>query len=217
MWLVALIGAYPLTFLATFFNVALISAAQSVLDGGDATAGAAFRAAVGRLGQIAVWSLLAAGVGILLEQLANRLPLGGRLATWLAGAAWSVVTLFAVPILAVEGCGATTCVRRSATLIRSRWGEGIAGRVSITACAVFVTIPAAIVGATGFALLKRSPGIGVPLVLAGGLAFLATLIVASAAAQVFGLVLYRYAQHGHLDGSFTEADMAGAFKRRRRR
>ena len=54
-----------------------------------------------RLGQIALWSLLAAGVGSLLSQIAERVPFGGRLATWVLGR-----RLGAADVLRDPGAGA---------------------------------------------------------------------------------------------------------------
>jgi hypothetical protein len=131
--LVLLISAWPLTFAGTFLNVALAAAAAAALDGRHLYLSAALRVAWTRLGQIAAWSLLAAGVGVLISEIAQRIPGGGRLASWVLGGAWSLVTIFAVPVLALEGCGARRCVTRSATLLRGRWGEGAAGTLGISA------------------------------------------------------------------------------------
>lgn len=99
-WLIAL---YPLTFISVFFNVALASAAAASFDGRHLSLGEALRAAWDRIGRIAVWALLSAGVGLILSEIANRLPGGGKLVGWLMGAAWGLATIiFAVPLLALE-------------------------------------------------------------------------------------------------------------------
>jgi hypothetical protein len=50
-----------------------------------------------------------------------------------AGYGWSLASLFAIPILALEDCSPVDCLKRSAGLVRERWGEGIAGGIIITA------------------------------------------------------------------------------------
>src|SRR3954454_21772222 len=129
--LVSLIAAYPLTFLSVFLNVGTAAASARCLEGHRLGLFDALGVAAGRLGQIALWSALATGVGLLLQELASRLPAGGRLASWILGAAWALVTLFAIPILALEGCGALSCVKRSAGLMRERWGEALTGTVAV--------------------------------------------------------------------------------------
>jgi Family of unknown function (DUF6159) len=206
-------AAWPLSFIATFFNVALAAAAAAALEGRRIPLREALGVSVGRLGQIAAWSLLAAGVGVLLQQVAERVPLAGRVATWVAGGAWALVTFFAIPILALEGCAARACVTRSARLIKGRWGEGITGTVIITAWFVVAAVPAgALIGigvdSTGVARLVL---IGI-----GAVALEAAAAVVGAAREVFGVALYRYATAGHVQGGFREPDLARPFTTRRR-
>jgi hypothetical protein len=53
--------------------------------------------------QIALWSLLAAGVGSLLSQIAERVLFGGRLATRVLGGAWALLTCVGIAVLVVSG------------------------------------------------------------------------------------------------------------------
>src|SRR6187402_521664 len=103
--LIAAIAVYPLTFLSVFFNVALAGAAVARFEGRPIDLRQALGISFNRLGRIAQWSLLAAGVGIALEQIASRIPGAGRLASWLLGAAWGLATIFAVPLLVLKGAG----------------------------------------------------------------------------------------------------------------
>ena len=100
--LAILIALYPSTFLSVFFNVALASAANAALDGRRLGFLEAIAESRQRVGKIALWSLLAAGVGAVLAELSARLPFGGRIASALVGAAWGLATLFVIPILATE-------------------------------------------------------------------------------------------------------------------
>ena len=202
------VSAYPLTFVGVFLNVALAAAAAASLDGRRIDLFEALGIAMERIGQIALWSALAAGVGVLLQEIANRLPGGGRLASWALGAAWGLVTLFAVPILALEGCGAISCVKRSARLMRERWGEGISGTVAVNAafgvvggaCGMLIAIGAAVAGGSG------GPG-GYFIAAVGVAGMLVSWTLASAVRQVFAVALYRYAVTGQPSGGFEEADL----------
>ncbi|HEV7750295.1 MAG TPA: DUF6159 family protein [Baekduia sp.] len=212
IWLAALF-AWPLTFAATTLNVALAAAADATLAGRHLTVRDALAVAAGRLGQIALWSLLATGVGLVLQQLAERLPLGGRVATWLIGSAWGLVTFFAVPILALEGCTAAGCVRRSTRLIRGRWGEGVGGSIIIGAWAVLAA------GAGGAVLgvgLAFSGAPRVAIVAVGLVVVLGAGALAAAIRQIFAVALYRYATDGHVRGGFAVDDLRAPFSARRR-
>jgi hypothetical protein len=211
IWLVALISYWPATFLGTFLGVALAAAAAAALRGGHLTLREAVGVAWGRVGQIALWSLLATGVGILLQEIASRLPWGGRLAAWLLGTAWSLATLFALPVLALEGCAATGCVRRSAALLRRRWGEGVTGVVTFAAW----TIVAAVVIC---AFAAAAIGAGVSYAAAFAIEMCAIVVVSSlagAARSVFAVALYRYAADDEVVG-FGKLDLERPFSQKRR-
>jgi hypothetical protein len=211
--LVYAIFSWPMTFVATFLNVALAAAADARLDGRRLTVGEALGVAVARIGPIAGWSLLATGVGILLQQLAERVPVGGRIASWLLGVAWGLVTFFAIPLLALEGCSPTTTVRRSSRLIRERWGEGVGGTVLIGAWATpLLAVGGALVGVGANAHGQTRVGV---LTVGLGVIFAAIALI-TAARQVFAVALYRYATDGTARGGFAETDLRAPFSARRR-
>jgi uncharacterized protein DUF6159 len=206
-------AAWPLTFVGTFFNVALAAAAAAALEGRRLSLADALGTSVRRVGQIALWSLLAAGVGAVLRAIAERVPLGGRLVTWIVGAAWGLVTFFAVPILALEGCTATACVTRSTRLIKRRWGEAVGGTVVVTAWVVVAAVPAGAAIGLGLGLTGAAR---VVLVALGAITFAAVSALSGAVQQVFAVALYRYATAGHVHGGFSEPDLARPFAPRRR-
>jgi hypothetical protein len=205
--------SWPMTFVATFLNVALVAAANARLDGHHLTLREALGVAAARIGPIAGWSLLATGVGILLQQLAERIPVGGRIASWLLGVAWGLVTFFAIPLLALEGCSPTATVRRSSRLIRERWGEGVGGTVLIGAWVVpLFAVAGALIG-----LGAGADGQARVIVLTIGVAVMCVaMALATAARQVFAVALYRYATDGTVRGGFAEADLRAPFSARRR-
>ncbi len=207
---VGLIALYPLTFISVFFNVALASAAQAHFDGRQLSLGEALGAAWERLGRIALWSLLSAGVGVILSEIAARIPGAGRLVSWLLGAAWSVGTIFAIPLLALEDAGPIEALRGSGHLVKSRWGEGISGLVGISAWTVIVAIPAGILLGLGVAEGKSHPGSGVAMIAVGLIALLVVSAMATATRQVFAVALYRYATDVPT-GGFAAADLEYPF------
>jgi uncharacterized protein DUF6159 len=218
--LAVLIALYPSTFLSVFFNVALASAANAALDGRRLSFAEAIGESRKRLGKIALWSLLSAGVGAVLAELSSRIPGGGRIASALVGAAWGLATLFVIPILATEAPtpGPIKALKESVGVIRKRWGESISGTVTISFWTVFVAIPAAMLLGIGFALIGGdSATAGAVLVAVGGLLLFAVMAISSAVQQVFSLCLYEYATDGTVR-QFSEQDLADPpFKKRRGR
>jgi hypothetical protein len=214
--LVTLIAAWPLTFVGSFINVALAAAADAELRGRRMTLRRALAVPAGRTGQIALWSLLAAGVGQLLAQIGERIPFGGRLATWVLGGAWGLLTFFAIPVLAIEGCTAAECVKRSGQLVRERWGESVAGGIGITAAFGLVGIVPALLLGVGFGIAPFSPGAGIPLAAVGIVGLMVVSGAAAALRNVFAVALYRYAVDGEPTGGFPEPDLQHPFTKQRR-
>lgn len=213
--LLCAVFSWPMTFVTTFLNVALAAIADARLDGRRLTLREALGVSVARIGPIAGWSLLATGVGILLQQLAERVPVGGRVASWLLGVTWGLVTFFAIPLLALEGCSPTGSVRRSTQLIRERWGEGVGGTVLIGAWA----LPLLAVGGALIGLGASSNADGPARVIVIGIGVVivtAATAVTAAVRQVFAVALYRYATAGTAGGGFAEADLRAPFSARRR-
>jgi hypothetical protein len=214
--LVALIALYPLTFVGVFFNVALAAAAEASFDGRHLRLGEALAASWSRLGRIALWSLLAAGVGAVLSEISSRIPGGGRIAAWLFGAAWGLATIFVVPMLAIEDTGPIEALKGSAHLVKSKWGEGLTGLVGIGAWTAVVAVPAAILLGVGVAVNVRHPASGVAMIAAGAIALILVSAMAAATRQVFSVALYRYAT-GKPSGGFATADLEHPFALKRKR
>jgi hypothetical protein len=207
IWML-LVTVWPVTFVTTALNVAIAASTSAALDGRGVTVREALAVARGRMGQIALWALLATGLGALLQQLAGRRPFRGPATRRILGPPWGVVIFFAVPILALEGGTAVGCVARSSRLVRERWGEGVGGSVvtgawSAAVAAVaggLISVGVGIGGGAGAALL----GPGVLVATAGG-------AWATSVHQVFAVALYRYGVTGEAAGGFAVADLQAPF------
>jgi hypothetical protein len=215
--LYALIFAYPLTFVSVFFNTAIAAAAAAALDGRRLTLAQALAVPMRRIAQVASWALIAAVVGFVLEQAARRLPLGGSIAARLVGVGWSLASLFAIPILALEDCSAPEALRRSAHVVKERWGESIGGNVIIGAWMILVTIPVVVLFVFAVAVTGGEPGLRDALVVAGVLVLVAIVALQVVVRQTFAVALYRYATTNSAQGPFAERDLQSPFSRKRGR
>ncbi len=197
--------AYPFIFITVYFTVALLAAANACMDGHGLTMRESFTVATRRIPQIAGWSLLAAGVGAALDAVAQWVPGVGAVASWVLGTAWALATLFAVPVIVIDGAGGREAARRSADVFRRQWGESVIGSVSITFCTIVLALPggaflcAGMVGGTGPIALSA---LGLGIALLASASFLAFTIE-----RLFALVLYRYTLDGEVRGGFAETDL----------
>ncbi len=209
--------AYPSIFLSTFFGVGFVLMADAAFDGRDVGVGAALRGAFELLPAIAAWALVSTLVGIALraiEQLPGAGGVAGRIVAWVADTAWSLATLFVVPALAVEGVGPIAAARRSASVIRSRWGESVVGSFAIGSAGAVAMFAAAVLGVAGWAVRAGSPLAGDGMIAVAIAVALLTVVVTSAASQAFRLAVFRYAADGRLVGPYTESEIQSTFSDR---
>jgi hypothetical protein len=215
----AAVCAYPLTFIGTYFNVAFYALAAATIDGRPMTTGEALRHARSRVLAVALWSLVATAVGIVLRAL-EQLPAGGlagRIAGWIGSIAWSLASFFVVPVLALEDVGVRGALRRSVSTIRSHWGESVTGATVIGAAGGFVFFAVFGIGALGVGLGRSGFEPGYALTAVAAVALAALIVVQAAVGQVFRLAVFRHASGEGRTGPFAAADLDAAFKPRRRR
>ncbi len=218
------IGGYVLTFIGIYCNTALAAAASKALDGHQTTVGEGFAAVRDKRGVIAQWALVQLTVGLLLQLIQGLLSesaLGRVVATIiasLASAAWAIATFFVLPILALEGVGPKDAIKRSAHIIRERWGEGLVGSGSIGGLIVlFGVLPAIGLGVLGAFALGSTVGGGAALIALAVILFIVAMIVGSTLTAIFRVALFRFATEEKVVGGFDGEALAGAFRQRRRR
>jgi hypothetical protein len=142
--------------------------------------------------------------------------LAGAIVSALAGvvgAAWSVATFFVIPVLTLERLGPVAAMKRSVSLVRERWGEGLVGSAAI-GLAVFAVaaIPLALLLNASVQLIDINKAVGATVLALTVIAFIATMAMGSALGVIFRVELYRYATEGELGKGFAQRDMIAAFK-----
>jgi hypothetical protein len=198
-----------LSFVSFFCSAVVIGAATEKMDGREASLGAGWAIAKAHAGEIFVWSLVNATVGMILRAIQERLGILGQLLGGLLGVAWTVLTFFVVPVMLFEDATAIDAVKRSARLFRERWGEQFIGAGAI-GLALFVIV---LVASIPLGMLAVAvPPVGIPLAV---LVLLAIVAAGSACQGVFNAALYRYAVGGQAAGVFSREDLDAAFRPRR--
>lgn len=217
------VGVYLLIVVGQFAAVALAACATASLDGQDTTVAQGVRAARERLGVILAWSAVQLVVGALISALQALLREGAgnvvsAIVGGLANATWSVATFFVVPILALEGVGPREAIKRSAGVVRQRWGEGVVGSAAIGgAIFLFGILPGAAIVAAGIALTGGSAALGGVLIAVGVVVVVLAALLQVTLSAVFRVALYRFATQGDAPGHFSAAQLDAAFQPRRRR
>lgn len=212
---------FGLAFIATFFNVCVVYTTKIRFEGGNATFGESFRFAMSRIGIIFQWSLLSATVGLLLRVLHEGAAKLGKVGEIVAkilisllGMAWSIMTIFVVPVLVYEGLGPIDAMKKSAGVIRKTWGESLIKTIGLglVQFLVFMIIIAASLALTiGLGKTFGISGVLIGLCVGGGLLLLSGLIF-TVANTIFNTALYVYANSTMVAEGFSEDVIKGAFK-----
>jgi len=215
-------------FITIYFQVALVAAVKLRLSGGNPNLGYGVGEASKRLGPIASWAVIAAIIGLILRMLeaaARRSNSGlgsivAQIAISLVGMAWSLATFFVIPVIAYEGVGGFEAIKRSAGIIRRRWGEAIVGQAGIGLVMWGLAILiGAVFGIVGILLLTSGGTAGTVL----GIAFISIAIIGvlsivaltATLQSVYTAALYEYATGGKASTSFSQNALDSAFRPKR--
>ncbi|HZE85114.1 MAG TPA: DUF6159 family protein [Puia sp.] len=137
-------------FVVVFFNTALVHCTRLYFEGEEVTVGAGLRFSVSRIGAIFSWALFAATVGTALRLLQENLGTLGKIITGLIGIVWSITTFFVVPVIAYENLGPLAAYKRSAQLMKEKWGESLGASFSFgllqLLAILLLAIPSALLG-----------------------------------------------------------------------
>ncbi|HVZ18379.1 MAG TPA: DUF6159 family protein [Terriglobales bacterium] len=189
----------------TFFNCALMGAANVAFAGGKSSLSVGLNLAWSRFGRIVIWSMVAATVGVILRTLEERAGLIGKIIISLLGAAWTILTYFMAPIIVFEDLGVQDGLSRSTAMIKKTWGEGVGKGLAFTAFSLlglFVLVLGSV------ALLFVQPVAAALFFVVG---FIALLTVISAMDGIFKVALYRYACWSMVPEGFSPELVQSAF------
>lgn len=218
-WIVLIVGLFVMQACLTFVAAGLVSAADTVLAGGDATVGAAFRSASGHLGALLRWSVIQSIMAVLVGLLrgngnggAAQLILRNVVAA-AAGLAWDVITLFVLPFIVLGSHGTIDAIKASAGVVRRHWGTQIAGGLRIGGrLALFFFLPAILLFVAAGFLFNISSVLAGACITLGIVLFIIGGMLGGLLRAVFSVALYHYVQEGEVLASFTEGELQGAVR-----
>jgi len=203
-------------FLATLASVAFNHEILEALNGQGVSIVRGIRVACARWKSVLLWSLLAGVVGLFIRAIEERLAFVGRLIAGLIGLAWSVASIFAIPILARETAFSNpfAVLSKSADTIKRTWGEMLTGYVGMKGTHLLVVWSSILFWiATGVTAYLLSSGW---VLLIAGVPWLVTLVIysylASIASRVYLCALYLYASEGVVPGQFDALMMSMGWK-----
>lgn len=112
-------------FVIVFFNMALIHCTSLYFKGEEVTVRKGIDFSMSRIGSIFAWAVFAGIVGGILKIIQENVGSLGKIITGLIGVVWSIATFFVVPVIAYENLSPIAAFKRSASLMKEKWGERI--------------------------------------------------------------------------------------------
>ncbi len=205
-WLAILLVGFVLMIVTNYFSVALISGALARFRGQDPNLRSSLRVANSRLGSIVKFSFLQAVVGTILQFISERVPFGGRLIAWLGDFAWSVATLFSLPLIAdrEQGISPIDATKESVGILRKTWGESLVVNLGIALVAGLSTFAYLITSLMLVILAASVTGAAVAIGL-GVIAFIGLLLLSlvfTALSAIAKTAIYYYATTGQAPAEF---------------
>lgn len=185
-------------FIVVFFNMALIHCSKLYFDGEEVTVSKGLQFSASRIGVILSWAIFAATVGTILKIIQENTGTIGKIITGLLGFVWGITTFFVVPVIAYENLGPVDAFKRSAELMKNKWGESLGATFSLGLVQVIVLLLAAIPVFLIAAYVNIFAGI-----LIGVIAGVTIFAVFSAAQTIFISSVYNNVT-GNIDEHFNQ-------------
>jgi hypothetical protein len=157
----------------------------------------ALRIAWGRRRELLAWALLSTLLGALIRML-ERFGLGGMLAVLTLDLGWALATVFATPVIIVEGTMPAATLRRSAGLVRRHFTVTLISNVTAAIPWILLGMGSATLAVAGGFMVAFTSGViattvGALLLVVGAASFGFVAAVSSALGAYLETFLYRYA------------------------
>jgi hypothetical protein len=206
-------------FFATFFNVAFYNEILAALSGQTVSIGRGIKFACTRWKAVLMWTLFAGLVGLIIKAIEQRLEVVGRILARFIGLAWSIASVFVIPIIVREEQGANplNLLKKSAGILKRTWGEALIGYAGLAFANTLILLGS--VGLLMGALVVSFALENFWFIAITGVLWLFALLawsyVTSVASQVYKGALYLYAAEGVVAEPYNQEmlDMAWKFKK----
>lgn len=189
---VAVLTAFLVAIVTTFFSVALAAGAHERMGGGNPTVKSAVAVAWKRKKGVIGWALLSTTVGLILQLIKDNVKGAGAIISFLGNLAWAVASFFAIPIIAANDVGPIEALKSSVATMKQRWGSSarVQLRLGLYGLALALGIVVAIVVVAMAA--KASAVLAVLLGIVLGAALLYAVLLLNAVSAYARVALYRY-------------------------
>jgi hypothetical protein len=206
-------------FIATFCNVAFFHEILAALSGQPVSIVRGLKFALSKMGAILMWTLFAGLVGLIIKTIEERMGLIGRIIAKIVGIAWSVASVFAIPVIVCQEGNANplSVVRKSAEILTRTWGEALIGYAGLGIANVVIFLGSLFSLVAMIALSVSLHQIWFVVLAVGGwlVALFVWSYVSGVASQVYKGALYLYASQGVISQPYNQELLDMAWKRKK--
>lgn len=202
---VLFLSYFGTTFIATFFNGALVHCSRDVFEGREPSIKRGMSAALSKIGYIFVWAFVVAVISVILRIIENEEGMVGQIAAALFGAAWSIITYFVLPVLMLEDVGVKSMFTKSGETFKNNWGDTLGTLTGVGLLSAVFTLVGVIAGG-GIALALISTPAALFGVIAGVAIVVFAFIVGTSLKAIAKTALYVYATEGRTPPEFDKLD-----------
>lgn len=189
-------------FIVSFFQAGVYTIVHGRFNGQDLSFSDGMKGATDNVGKIFLWSLISATVGVILQIIADRSKLLGKIVAWLLSAAWGILTFFSLPSLIIGRTSVRQSFSDSASVIRKTWGETIIVNIGV-GLFFSLLIVIEIIFAVGVVVLVPSFGVLLGVAVLSIIYWIVLAVVSSSLGAIFKLALYEYATTGKIPQGFS--------------
>jgi hypothetical protein len=207
-------------FVVTYSNVAFYHEILSALRGGDVSLSRGLSFAATKWKSILLWTLFAGAVGIIIKAIEEKVSFVARLIVGLIGAAWSVASIFVIPILVEnDSPNPIDALKKSALMLRQTWGEAIFGYAGLVLgnLIIFVLTVVIVLGSIFFGAAQDVVLLPVLVCAAWFLIVFTYGYTMGVASQVYRGALYLFASQQIVVTGFTPELFQNAWKVKKKR
>jgi hypothetical protein len=193
-----------LSFVANFCEAGIYTIVHARFNGQNLSFADGIKGAWRSVSQIFLWSVIMVTVGAILNLIASRSKILGKIVASLLGAAWNILTYFALPSLVIDRTSVKEALHSSATTIRKMWGETIIINLGM---GLFFGVLIILLLVVGFGAMILVPTMPVFIICAVGITIglVVIAVVQIVLGSIFKLALYEYARTGVVPSGFTPA------------
>src|SRR3989338_6354721 len=189
-------------FITNFFQEGIYVIAHGRFNGRDLSFSDGMAGATDKMGKIFAWSFISATVGVILQMIAGRSKLIGKIVAGLLGAAWNILTYFSLPSLIIGNTSVENSFKESAAVIRKTWGETIIVNLGVGLFFMLLFFLGLALG-VGIVVLVPDLFVGLGVSALFIVYVIGLTVISSALGSIFKLAIYEYATTGKVPQGFS--------------